>query len=119
MTGSGKRVPDDLRNLIGKRKERFSLGARDPSEAKRLHALKLAEVEDRWSNMRSGQRPLSSDDVASTCCDYRRSSEQLQWDIEIGASLWTARTGDVRRTSGRFLSQDDLHANPVDKVVYS
>jgi hypothetical protein len=54
-----KRVPDDIRNLIGKREERFSLGTRDPSEAKRLHALKLAEVEERWANLRVGQRPLS------------------------------------------------------------
>jgi hypothetical protein len=44
-----KRVPDNLRSLLGKREERFSLGTRDPSEAKRLHVLKLAEVEERWS----------------------------------------------------------------------
>ncbi|MGJ4899121.1 DUF6538 domain-containing protein [Bradyrhizobium oligotrophicum] len=99
-----KRVPDDIRNLIGKREERFSLGTRDPSEAKRLHALKLAEVEERWSNLRSGQRPLSSDDVArhaATIGDHLRRQveadpyQQLQWDIEIGASLWTARTGEL------------------------
>ena len=59
-----KRVPDDLRNLIGKREERFSLDTRDPNEAKRRHALKLAEVEERWSNLRAGQRPLSPDDIA-------------------------------------------------------
>jgi hypothetical protein len=39
-----KRVPDDLRNLIGKREERFSLGTRDPTEAKRLHAEKAISV---------------------------------------------------------------------------
>ena len=44
-----KRVPDDLGSLLGKREERFSLGTRDPIEAKRLHVLKLAEVEERWS----------------------------------------------------------------------
>ena len=37
---SRKRVPDDLRDIIGKQEERFSLGTRDPGEAKRLHALK-------------------------------------------------------------------------------
>lgn len=31
-----KRVPDDLRSLLGKREERFPLGMRDPTEAKRL-----------------------------------------------------------------------------------
>jgi hypothetical protein len=29
-----RRVPDDLRNLLGKREEKFSLGTRDPIEAK-------------------------------------------------------------------------------------
>src|SRR5690348_6286086 len=59
-----KRVPDDLREAIGKREERFSLGTREPNEAKRLHAQKLAEVEERWSNLRRGQRPLSPEDIA-------------------------------------------------------
>jgi hypothetical protein len=69
-----KRVPDDLRDVIGKREERSSLGTRDPSEAKRLHALKLAEVEERWSNLRRGQGPLTSDDIRSMawCADRRR-----------------------------------------------
>jgi hypothetical protein len=94
-----KRVPDDLRNLIGKREERFSLGTRDPSEAKRLHVLKLAEVEERWSNLRVGQRPLSPDDIARLAAEIgdqlRRQLETdpyqpLRWDVEIGASLWRA-----------------------------
>ena len=56
-----KRVPEDLRNLIGKREERFSLGTRDPIEAKRLRTLKLAEVDERWSNLRvdSGSPPTT------------------------------------------------------------
>ena len=94
-----KRVPDDLRNLLGKREERFSLGTRDPIEAKRLHVLKLAEVEERWSNLRAGQRPLSLDDVARLASEIgdqlRRQLEAdpyqpLRWDVEIGARLWTA-----------------------------
>jgi hypothetical protein len=99
-----KRVPDDLRNLLGKREERFSLGTRDPIEAKRLHVLKLAEVEERWSNLRAGQRPLSPDDIARLASEIgdqlRRQLEAdpfqpLQWDLEIGARLWT--TSDTRQ----------------------
>jgi hypothetical protein len=94
-----KRVPDDLRNLLGKREERFSLGTRDPIEAKRLHTLKLAEVEERWSNLRVGQRPLSPDDIARLASEIvdqlRRQLEEdpyhpLRWDVEVGARLWTA-----------------------------
>ena len=93
-----KRVPDDIRNLIGKREVRFSLGTRDPVEAKRLHAIKLAEVEERWSNLRAGQRALSPEDIereAAVIGDHVRRQlatdpyQQVRWDVDVGATLWT------------------------------
>jgi integrase len=99
-----KRVPDDLRDAIGKREERFSLGTREPNEAKRLHAQKLAEVEERWSNLRRGQRPLSPDDMAREAAaigDHVRRQldadpyQSLPWDVEVGASLWKLIDGDA------------------------
>ncbi|WP_374725581.1 DUF6538 domain-containing protein [Tardiphaga robiniae] len=47
-------------SLFGKREGRLSLGTRDTVEAKRLHALKLVEIEERWSTPRQSQRPLAS-----------------------------------------------------------
>ena len=48
-TGSEKGVPEDLRELVGKREEkRDSLQTRDPLQAKRRHAEALAEIEVRW-----------------------------------------------------------------------
>jgi integrase len=92
-----KRVPDDLREAIGRREERFSLGTREPNEAKRLHAVKLAEVEERWSNLRRGQRPLSPEDIAREAAaigDHVRRQldadpyQAVKWDVEVGAILW-------------------------------
>jgi hypothetical protein len=54
-----KRLPEDLRKLIGKRKEKCSLHTRDPIEAKRRHAKALAEIEARWANLRSGPKALT------------------------------------------------------------
>jgi hypothetical protein len=54
-----KRIPDDLCPLLGKREEKQSLGTRDPNEAKRVHAQALAELAERWANLRSGARALS------------------------------------------------------------
>jgi uncharacterized protein (DUF2336 family) len=54
-----KRIPDDLRALLGKREEKQSLGTREPNEAKRIHAQALAELGERWANLRSGPRALS------------------------------------------------------------
>jgi hypothetical protein len=99
-----KRVPDHLRAIVGKREERFSLRTREPSEAKRLHAQKLAEIEERWSNLRRGQRPLTPDEImrdAGAIGDQVRQQLNIDpyqastWDIEIGASLWNAIDGSA------------------------
>ena len=96
-----KRVPDDLKAIVGKREERFSLGTREPQEAKRLHAIKLAEIEERWANLRRGKRALASEEIAHQAreigSDIRRHlsanpHQTLLWDIEVGASLWAKST---------------------------
>jgi hypothetical protein len=113
-----KRVPDDLREAVGKREERFSLGTRDPTEAKRLHVLKLAEVEERWSNLRNGNRPLSPDDIARETAaigdQLRRQLEAdpyqpFRWHIEIGASLWGIGDAD-----GQFYTDIAQPLSPAD-----
>lgn len=43
----GKRVPDELRALLGKTEEKQSLGTRDPAEAKIKQLEALAAVEAR------------------------------------------------------------------------
>jgi hypothetical protein len=124
-----KRVPDDLRDLVGKREERFSSGTRDPSEAKRLHALKLAEVEERWANLRVGQRPLSPDDISRLASEigdqFRRRLEAdpyqpLRWDVEIGARLWTTSdTHDVHTDITQALSPADRKRLDQQNICYA
>lgn len=53
------KVPDDLRPLVGKREEKFSLKTRDPTEAKILFAKAVAEIDERWSNLRHGRISLT------------------------------------------------------------
>ncbi len=54
-----KKVPEDLRPVVGKREEKFSLKTRDPSEARILFAKAAAEIEERWSNLRRGHMSLN------------------------------------------------------------
>ena len=49
-----KRVPDDLRRVIGKSEEKRSLGTRNADEAKRRHAQALLELDARWANCAAG-----------------------------------------------------------------
>jgi hypothetical protein len=94
-----RRVPDELRMLVGKREERFSLGTREPAEAKRRHALKAAEVEKRWANLRLGPQKLGWDEAVQLGGTVAaRWSQQLAadphqslfWDTTVGALLWKA-----------------------------
>jgi hypothetical protein len=86
-----KRVPDDLRNLIGKREEHFSLGTRDPSEAKRLHALKLAEVEERWTPSGRPGQPATS--VAFSSMPFLREAANSLRDS--ASTFFTAAIGSA------------------------
>jgi integrase len=49
-----KRVPDDLKAVIGKSEVKKTLGTKDPLEAKRLHTAALAEIEAEWAALRKG-----------------------------------------------------------------
>lgn len=97
-----KRVPDDLRNLVQKSEERFSLRTRDPREAKRLHALKLAEVEERWANLRAGERPSSQDDVtrhAATIGDYLRRQVEADPYSSFSGTSKSGQASGLRATA--------------------
>ena len=93
-------VPLDLRALVGTREEKVSLGTKDPVEAKRLHAVALVELEQRWAALRVGPRRLSereAHDLAAPFYDHWISlyrdepSRQIFWRVELGDKLWPPR----------------------------
>jgi len=68
-----KKVPDDLRPIIGKREEKFSLKTRDPAQARILFAKAAAEIEERWGRLRQGVRGLSHKECVAMAGEiYRR-----------------------------------------------
>ncbi|MBR1231992.1 site-specific integrase [Bradyrhizobium sp. AUGA SZCCT0182] len=100
---------NDLLRLVGKREEKRSLGTRDPGAAKRLHAAALAEIELRWSNLRSPPKALSEReafDLAAPLADWwiaqhrENPSAQKTWKTEFGdrvfAPLAVLEAGDLR-----------------------
>jgi hypothetical protein len=95
-----KRVPDDLRQLVGKREEKRSFGTRNPEEAKRRHAEVLSEIEGQWANLRRGTRSLTPEEiesVAALLCSYyvarfgNKSLRNVQAALESqsGDKLWS------------------------------
>jgi hypothetical protein len=87
-----KRVPDDLRPLLGKQEEMRSLGTRDCAEVKRLHAQALIELEQRWTNLRARPKPISkreARELVAPAYEWRinlrrdNPSEQTVWRIKF------------------------------------
>ncbi|GBU18619.1 MULTISPECIES: DUF6538 domain-containing protein [Methylobacterium] len=48
-----KRVPKAVAAAYGRKTVSFSLGTRDPEEARRLHAAEIAKLEQEWARLRS------------------------------------------------------------------
>ncbi len=96
-----KRVPDDLRTLVGKREEKRSLQTKDAAEAKERFLVALASLEARWRHLRLGDIQLSetqAHQLASSVYDRwmatwkDRPSEQRSWKTEAGvAAIWDLR----------------------------
>lgn len=92
-----RRVPDDLRQLVGKREEKQSLRTRDPQEAKRRHVQLMTELDARWQNLRAGPRTITereAHEIAAVVYDHwvahhaENPSDQKFWDVRIGEKLW-------------------------------
>jgi len=52
-----KAIPDDLRPILGKREEKFSLRTKNPGEAQALHARRAAEIAEKWARLRGRAAP--------------------------------------------------------------
>ena len=95
-----KRVPNDLRPLLGKLEEKASLGTREPDEAKLLHVQALAELEQRWANLRAPPKPISereAHELVAPAYEWwinlhrDNPSEQTVWRTKFFDGLWKFR----------------------------
>jgi len=115
-----KRVPDDLKHLVGKQEEKRSLGTKDPEEAKRLHALALVELDARWQNLRKPPRTISELEAYEMVRAFEENvfnrndahpSKQDKWDPEIGKAVFQPRspaTYEPAEVGGEFDIDGDL-----------
>ncbi|WP_082504562.1 DUF6538 domain-containing protein [Methylobacterium sp. Leaf111] len=55
-----RRIPKDLRFLLGRNEERKTLGTKEPALARTRYLEKAAEVEVRWARLRSGAAALEA-----------------------------------------------------------
>ena len=89
-------VPEGLRSLVGKREEKISLGTKDLVEAKRLHAIRAAEVEARWANLLRPPHMMSEREAHMAAighfegylATFRDNPSQAPWQSSVGETLW-------------------------------
>jgi integrase len=103
-----KGVPKDLRPILDKREEKFSLRTRDPAEAKRLFLKAAAEIEERWARLRQGEVQLThKQSLAIAGQIYREMIAENEDDpkTNIGGHLF----------SGYLLGKKDVKIIPIAK----
>jgi len=100
-----KRVPGDLRPLLGKQEEKRSLGTRDCAKAKRLHAQALIELEQLWTNLRAPPKPISE----------REAHERSHLPMN-GGSISTRTILASRRSEKRSFSTSFEHGRMVQNT---
>jgi integrase len=99
-----KRVPDNLRDVLGKREEKRSLKTKSAVEAKARLADELVQLEKKWSNLRRGAATITeieAHELAAPLYDewiavFRDNpSDQNRWNTEVGVeTIWNpTRTG--------------------------
>lgn len=102
-----KRVPDDLRDVVGKREEKRSLQTKDPAEARRLHANALAEVEARWASLRRGTVSLSQREAHVIAVQFyegfiahyaQNPKSQTEWDPSLGDQVFRQTPSEMLRS---------------------
>lgn len=67
-----RRVPADLRTVLGKSEEKFSLQTRDAAEARIAHAKVSAEIEARWQGLRRGVQAVSHKQAVAIAGEFYR-----------------------------------------------
>lgn len=120
-----KRVPDELRPLLGKTEEKHSLGTRDPAEAKIKQLEALAAVETRWANLKAGARNLNErecHEFARSAHDrwvarYRDNPTEQPWPVAFAdklfapqPSIWVERPIDLTVLDSESLKIQELEA---------
>ncbi len=115
-----RRVPASLKAVVGKTEEKFSLGTRDPNEAKRLHAEAALEVEQRWANLAAAEIRISEREATEMArpiydgfieAHRENPSEQRLWHIELGSALFEplANALDLMSFSADDFRRQEMH----------
>ena len=66
------RVPGDIAKLGGKKEEKFSLGTRDPDEAKSAFLREMTRLETRWRSIRAGTVSISHKEATAIAGEFYR-----------------------------------------------
>lgn len=122
-----KRVPEELRDVLGKREEKRSLKTKDPKLAKARLAEELALLEQKWTNLRRGHVVLSEIDaheLARPLYDHwierhqANPSDQTGWNIERGVDgVWNDKDASLTTLDVETFLIRDRAYNTADKIL--
>jgi integrase len=91
-----KAIPDDLRRILGKREEKFSLRTKNPGEAQALHAKRAAEIAEKSARLRGNAQPDHAD-LFGLAGEFYRDMLAKNQRNPGGAGQWLAEIEKYRR----------------------
>jgi hypothetical protein len=95
-----KRVPDELRGVIGKLEEKRILKTRDPAEAKVRHLEMLSEIAAGWPGLKRIEISFDPNDHGNPGTRVRTVASRVLWALEPGASF--AEPSTIRFNAERW-----------------
>ena len=119
-----KRVPDKLKPLVGKLEEKQSLRTKDAAEARRLHAIALAELEKRWANLLSAPKTISEFEAFQMVQVFERNVLEHHRHNPSGQTYWKPEIGKLAfapQESTKLTNPSDLwnfEPRPFEVQVY-
>lgn len=115
-----KRVPDDLRAVIGRTEVKKTLGTKDPAEAKRLHAAALADIEAEWAALRKGATAVLTEALIAEFeqesrdrwLTHHRDRQQTFWRTSDFDNMWAQSTRPRLPTKTPEVDYAESHMKP-------
>lgn len=112
-----QRVPTDLRAAFGKAEVSWSLGTKDPQEARRLHAEATRKQALVWQALRAKPEPLTQKDVAGLAGAYYRELVSTHEASPGDPREWDATGSTVIEAAENPRLAEKMHGEEADRLL--
>lgn len=113
-----QKVPADLRAAFGKAEVSWSLGTKDPQEARALHAEAARKQALVWKAMRAKPEPLFQKVVEALAGSYYHATIQAHENEPGDPAGWDAALDALHERGETEAGRESLHGTDADRLLH-